>query len=61
MYTDKLQILINSLDFSIDKLENQLKYNSNYLSIEQKNYIRSTIKDYKNIQLETKSISANNN
>lgn len=54
MYTnDQLQIIINSLDFSIDRLENHLKYNSNYLSTEEKKDIRSAIKDYKSIQLKT--------
>lgn len=58
---DQLQIIINSLDFSIDRLENHLKSNSNYLSIEEKNDIISAINDYKSIQLKTGCILGNQN
>ncbi|WP_099192074.1 hypothetical protein [Tepidibacter mesophilus] len=61
MYTnDQLQIIINSLDFSIDRLENHLKYSSNYLSIEEKKDIQSDIEDYKEIQIKTEWVLGNN-
>jgi cell fate (sporulation/competence/biofilm development) regulator YlbF (YheA/YmcA/DUF963 family) len=54
------KIIINSLDFSIDKLENHLKYSSNYLSIEEKKDIQSVIENYKEIQVKAEWVLGNN-
>ncbi|WFD12439.1 hypothetical protein [Tepidibacter hydrothermalis] len=56
---NQLQILLKSLENSINQLENNLENHLEYLSLDEKKEMLKELEDYKNMKIKTEWMMAN--